>query len=73
MTPSNPLLERYSHLVPYFEPVPVFNHRLWMFETADGLYPYEIRIKEIEYASTMSDASKKDDSSVVALVTMCVG
>ena len=53
MTPTNQLLERYPHLVAYFKPVPVFEHRLWMFETPDSLYPYEIRIKEISYASTV--------------------
>ena len=53
MTLSNKLLERYPSLVSYFEPVPVFDHRLWMFETPEELYPYEIRIKEIDYASTI--------------------
>ena len=53
MTPSNKLLERYPGLVSYFEPVPVFEHRLWMFETPEELYPNEIRIKEIDYASTI--------------------
>ena len=53
MKPSNQLLNIYPNLVPYFRPVPVFGHCLWMFETPEELYPYEIRIKEIDYASTV--------------------
>jgi len=53
MTPNNLLLNRYPILVPYFESVPVFEHHLHLFETPDDLYPYQIRIKEIDYASTV--------------------